>query len=109
MKEALKSEIPEAVNIVLYRINKLNRTKKVSCFFRKTDHVLSTGFLISSCENSDEFDSIFYSTLSRSFYFFSKNDNEIYTYLENNGLTSHINNFFDSEKTLKINTYLVTL
>ena len=97
MREALESEIPEIVNMTLYKINKLNSKRKVTCYFRKTEHILSTGFLISSSDNSDEFDSIFYSTLSRSFYFFSKNDNEIYTYLENNGLIKHINNFFNNK------------
>lgn len=103
-----KVKIPKEVKLALHKINRLNN-KKVHAYFHQTIDPLSTGFVISAKEDSCNHDAIFYSLLSFDFYFFSNVNSEIYTYLENEGYSQHVNNFFDKDIVKNIKKYLVTL
>ena len=102
--------LPDAVNIALFKINNIYKNKnKVYAYYKKTDHPLSTGFVISDVKKDNIKYSIFYSLLSLEFYLFSNETEEIYSYLENNGTLKHMNNFFDKSTVESIEKYLVTL
>ena len=101
-------ETPNEVKRALRKINCCNK-KKVSAYYIETGHPLSTGFVICDSKKDSNTNSIFYSLLSLSFYFFSNENKEIYIYLENNGAVQHINNFFDKDIVKSIKKYLVTL
>ena len=103
-------KVNKAPGVVKYICDLINFKNKSKAFiiYRKTDHPLSTGWLIKN--KSKELDScIFYSKLSLDFYFYSIKDKEIYTYQEKDGIKKHINNFFNNEETKTIEKYLLTL
>lgn len=105
-----KNIVPDAVNLILFKINRLHKSNnKVHSCFVKTDHPLTTGFVIQDVEKDSKHNAIFYSLLSFDFYFYSNENKEIYSYLENDGVEKHMNSFFDDNVIDNIEKYLITL
>jgi len=105
-----KNIVPEAVNLVKFKINRLHKNKnKVRACFVKTNHPLTTGFVIQDVKKDSKHNAIFYSLLSFDFYFYSNENKEIYSYLENGGVEKHMNSFFDENVIDNIEKYLITL
>ena len=77
------NNVPKIVTYICNLIN-LKSKDKVFISYKKTSHPLSTGWLIKN--KTETIDScIFYSSLSLDFYFYSIENNEIYTYQEKDG------------------------